>query len=67
MYTAAQNASGAVGEQFVSRLFAVLLRGGEELSNDALIAAFAGEILVINPVVGLFQADSERSIGLPVK
>lgn len=41
--------------------------GGEELSHDARIAAFASNILVVNPAIGFLQSDAEWSIRSPVK
>src|SRR5258708_21963787 len=43
------------------------MRGGEELSNNTRIAAFASEILVVDPAVGFLKSGAERSVGFPVK
>src|SRR5258708_17574962 len=44
-----------------------LIGGGEGFADHAGIAAFASEILVVDPAVGFLKSGAERSVGFPVK
>src|SRR5258708_34707419 len=44
-----------------------LIGGGEGFAERAGIAAFASEILVVDPAVGFLKSGAERSVGFPVK